>query len=195
MTVPNMLSIFRIVLIPVYAAIYFSDVKGGSVIAGCILVASGLTDLLDGYIARRFNQISKLGKVLDPLADKLTQVAVIVCLYIRYPILWALIAFLIFKELLMLSVGYWVMKKGYVVTSKWFGKLTTFLIYCGVAAFTFFPQLEGAPMAIIATVLLFMLAYSLFGYSSLIITVIAEAEFNGTAIADAAQAVYTDDRK
>ena len=77
-TVPNILSLFRIALIPVLVLTYLScdDIW----LPASVLVLSGLTDLLDGWIARHFNQISEIGKLLDPIADKLTQFTVVVCL-------------------------------------------------------------------------------------------------------------------
>ena len=80
-TVPNLLSFFRFCLIPVI--IWSYCVKKNPLLAGEILLLSGLTDLADGYIARRFHRISNLGKILDPVADKLTQAAMLICLFPR----------------------------------------------------------------------------------------------------------------
>ena len=82
-TVPNLLSFFRLCLIPVI--IWSYCVKKNPLLAGEILLLSGLTDLADGYIARRFHRISNLGKILDPVADKLTQAAMLICLFTRFP--------------------------------------------------------------------------------------------------------------
>ena len=81
LTIPNLLSVIRIALIPVFAVLYL---KGEMVPAVLILVISGLTDLFDGKIARRFNQVSALGKILDPVADKLTQITVAIILLIKF---------------------------------------------------------------------------------------------------------------
>ena len=87
-TIPNMLSLFRLSLIPVYVSIYLNArTDRDYLLAGSILAVSCLTDLVDGYIARKFNQISNLGKLLDPFADKLTQLTLVICLSIRYPVL------------------------------------------------------------------------------------------------------------
>jgi len=189
-TIPNILSIFRIVLIPIYAWLYFSDYKSGILIAGIVLVVSGLTDLFDGAIARKFNQISELGKVLDPLADKLTQVAVFICLYFKFSYLLPLFCFIVYKELTMLAVGYGVMKKGFVVTSKWWGKVTTFLIYCAVAAFTFFPGLPKAAILAISALLLAMLAFSMWGYAEILVGVFARASLTGRDLKEIAEETY-----
>ena len=84
-TIPNLLSFLRICLIPVIIWLYL--VKDNSIWAGFALIFSGVTDVLDGYIARRFQMISDFGKVLDPVADKLTQAAILICLSIRFPLM------------------------------------------------------------------------------------------------------------
>lgn len=81
LTIPNLLSVIRIALIPVFAVMYL---QGNQIAAIIILAVSGLTDLFDGKIARRFNQVSALGKILDPVADKLTQITIAVILFICF---------------------------------------------------------------------------------------------------------------
>ncbi len=81
LTIPNLLSVIRIALIPVFAVMYL---RGNQLVAIAILAVSGLTDLFDGKIARRFNQVSALGKILDPVADKLTQITIAVILFICF---------------------------------------------------------------------------------------------------------------
>ena len=82
-TIPNLLSLMRIALVPLIVWSYLNLEDG--VLAGCLLVLSGATDIADGIIARRFNMISDLGKVLDPVADKLTQGAMLICLVALFP--------------------------------------------------------------------------------------------------------------
>ena len=79
LTVPNLLSLIRIFLIPAFAVLYYKGHIGWAVL---MLALSGISDFLDGKIARRFNQVSELGKILDPVADKLTQITIAVMLYI-----------------------------------------------------------------------------------------------------------------
>ena len=95
LTIPNLLSLFRLLLIPVYMSIYL---KENYYLAAAILVVSCLTDAVDGWIARRFNMISNLGKLLDPVADKATQFTLIICLALRYPILLYLVGLFVVKE-------------------------------------------------------------------------------------------------
>lgn len=190
MNIPNSLSVFRIFLIPVYAVLFFVDTAAAAAAAGAVLVVSGLTDLFDGYIARRFDMVTRLGKVLDPLADKLTQIAVAVCLTIKHIQLWPLFSYIVFKEAAMMTAGLAIIKKGFVVSSRWYGKTATFLLYFAIAAFTFFPDMGQKPMAVISTAVLAMLAVSLFGYSSLVVGCMARADLGGVKFSEAANAAY-----
>ena len=84
LTIPNMLSLFRLSLIPVYIFIYLNATSPRDYfLSGTILAVSCLTDMIDGQIARRFNMITNIGKILDPVADKLTQLALTVCLSVK----------------------------------------------------------------------------------------------------------------
>ena len=83
MNVPNTLTVFRILLVPVFAVTYFRAPESLFYLPAVILAVSGLTDVADGYIARHFNQVTPLGRFLDPVADKLTMATVTICLAIR----------------------------------------------------------------------------------------------------------------
>ena len=96
-TIPNMMSVFRILLIPFILWMFFTE---RYYIAAGLLVLSGITDLLDGFIARRFHMISALGKALDPIADKLTILAVLVSLCFFSPTMIALVAVIVLRELI-----------------------------------------------------------------------------------------------
>ena len=112
-TIPNLLSLFRLTLIPVYISIYLNAKTAADYyLAAAILAVSCLTDLIDGKIARHFNMISTLGKILDPLADKLTQFTLIVCLTVKYPILKYLVSLFVLKESFQLIAGCLNLKKG-----------------------------------------------------------------------------------
>ena len=98
-TIPNMLSLFRLALIPLYVTIYLNAKSNADYyLAAAILAVSCLTDLIDGKIARHFNMISSLGKILDPVADKATQFTLIICLTVKYRILWYLVGLFVLKE-------------------------------------------------------------------------------------------------
>ena len=124
--VPNALTVIRFLLIPL---IIITCVQEEYIWAIAILTISGLTDVLDGTIARKFNLISDFGKLMDPLADKLTQVSLLATLSIKGIIpLWILII-VVFKEFCMVSGASFLYGKELVVSSKWYGKLATVLFY------------------------------------------------------------------
>ncbi len=127
-TIPNILSMVRICMIPVIMWFYLGIENFRA--AGFMLVLSGVTDVVDGFIARRFNMISDVGKVLDPFADKLTQAAILICLMFRYPLMAVPFICTVIKELFMTISGYQVVrKKGIVLGANWHGKAATFLLY------------------------------------------------------------------
>lgn len=128
LTIPNLLSMFRIILIPICVWLYC--VERNSIITATILLLSWFTDMIDGFIARRFNMVSDLGKVLDPVADKLTQAAMLFCLVFNFPEMLYLLLFLIMKETVMAITGYIVIKKTKTVYgANWHGKIATGALY------------------------------------------------------------------
>ena len=139
--VPNALSLFRLVLVPVIAVMLLlgkSDVTY-LYVAGGALILSGVTDALDGFIARRFNQITEAGKLLDPLADKLTQVTVVVCLAILYPWLLPLLAVCLVKEVCQVIGGLLLLGRGEKAHgAKWYGKVSTIVFYVAMSAVVVF---------------------------------------------------------
>ena len=127
--VPNILTILRFFLIPF---IVVELVQENYILAFVFLTLSGLTDVLDGYIARKFNFISDFGKLIDPLADKTTQIAVLATLTIMGIIpVWILVVVLL-KEFVMISGASFLYGKDLVVSSRWYGKLATVLFYVAI---------------------------------------------------------------
>lgn len=125
--VPNALSVVRIALIPVFVTLYLLRLDPW---AFAVLLVSGLTDAVDGFVARRFNMITDCGKLLDPLSDKLTQVAVVVCLTTRYTELLPLTVLCFAKELSQGIGGILLLKKNVQAQgARWFGKVSTVLFY------------------------------------------------------------------
>ncbi|MBR2319807.1 MAG: CDP-alcohol phosphatidyltransferase family protein [Clostridia bacterium] len=125
--VPNALSLVRILLIPVFLVLYLNHLDWW---AFGVLAFSGLTDMLDGFIARHFNQITDCGKLLDPISDKLTQVAVLVALATRYSELMWLVILCVIKETCQAVGGAIMLKRQCAVQgSLWFGKLSTIVFY------------------------------------------------------------------
>jgi len=124
-TVPNILSLLRLFSVGVFVWAFFRFDKGNHILSGAVVAVASLTDMLDGWIARRFHQISNLGQVLDPLADKLLQAAICVCLGYEYDLLILPLVFLA-KEFCMLLGGFLLLRAGKTVPpSRWFGKLGT----------------------------------------------------------------------
>ena len=107
LTVPNLLSLFRLVLIPVYVVIYLNATASNDYfIAAAILAVSCMTDLIDGKIARHFNMVTAVGKILDPFADKATQFTLIVCLALKYHIIRYMVVVFLVKEVFKLIAGF-----------------------------------------------------------------------------------------
>ena len=132
--IPNALTIVRFILIPLI--VYY--ILTGQYIAGFIvLTISGLTDILDGFIARKFNFITNFGKLIDPLADKSTQIAVLASLTFKGIVpLWILLIVFI-KEILMVAGASFLYGKKLVVSSRWYGKLATVLFYVAIVCSLF----------------------------------------------------------
>lgn len=134
--IPNILSLFRIVLVPVFIYIYFTE-KPHGYWALVVLAISFLTDVLDGKIARKYNMISETGRILDPLADKITQFTVLVVLYIdgKVPVIFPLLVLL--KELTMLVGAIYLKKylKTDVISSNFWGKSATGTFYLSAALY------------------------------------------------------------
>lgn len=130
LTIPNLICLIRILLITPFVVLFLDKEY---VWAAVIIIISGLSDCIDGFIARRFNQESELGKILDPLADKLTLLAVGVCLVVIEPYFLPIVVILVAKDLLMLIGSSKVVKNGIIVPkSKWYGKLGTVMFYVTV---------------------------------------------------------------
>ena len=127
-TIPNVLSFFRILLIP--QIVWLCTAGDNSRAAVAAVAVSALTDAADGFIARRFHMISDLGKVLDPIADKLTQAAVLICLALRYPFVYWVFGLLCLKEVLQGLLGLAVVKAtGSMQQARWYGKVSTVVFY------------------------------------------------------------------
>ena len=128
--IPNILTIIRFILIPF---IYISVLSKHYLTALIIFTISALTDVLDGYIARKYNYITDIGKLIDPLADKLTQISLLLSLAILGLLPWWIFAIVFIKELvLVVSASVLYSKKDVVVYSKWYGKLATTLFYLAI---------------------------------------------------------------
>lgn len=140
--IPNVLSVIRICLVFVFVALFFNDMVIPALI---VFLVAGATDVVDGYLARRYNWITNLGKILDPVADKLMQCTVLVCLYIGgYIPIWFVIPFFV-KEFCTLLLSFIIIKRRSVtVVSKWYGKFTVCLFYATIAVSILFKNFFAA---------------------------------------------------
>lgn len=139
-TIPNLLSFFRLLLIPVYVVLYLDATTPAEyAVAASILAVSCLTDMVDGKIARHFNMISKVGIVLDPIADKATQFSLLVCLAIEFPVLWTLMTLFVIKESFQLIAGYLAYRKGKMLKGALLsGKICTTVLFLSLIVMVFF---------------------------------------------------------
>ena len=138
-SIPNLLSLFRILLIPLMVTLYW---KGRTIAAVIVFGVSALSDILDGQIARRFQMVTDLGKMLDPLADKLTQGAAAICVGRVHPQAFLLFGFMVVKELTQAAIGAYSLKKtGHAFSARWFGKLCTVITTASIMAMFAFPQI------------------------------------------------------
>lgn len=127
LTVPNLMTCIRIILIIPFLLMFFN---GNYTMSFTVLIFSGMTDFLDGFIARTFNQTSQLGKYLDPLADKLTLFAVGFCVSVMFPQLFPIIILLVLKDILMIAGSLLLLKRSINPPSaQWYGKAATFSFY------------------------------------------------------------------
>ena len=153
-TIPNLLSLFRLLLIPVYVAIYLNATDSVHYfVAAAILAVSCLTDLVDGKIARRFNMISTVGKVLDPVADKATQFTLIVCLAVKHPHLWLLIVLFVIKESFQLVAGLVNLRQRKMLPGALMaGKVCTTVLFVSLITLVLLPDLEDQVINIVCVV-------------------------------------------
>lgn len=156
--IPNILSLIRLLLVPVFVLLFLG---GKTTAAAIVFIISGITDVLDGYIARKYNFISNVGKVLDPLADKFTQFSAFICLYITDLVpLWMPVVYFV-KELGTAIGALVVFRKGKVVVkSHVFGKLATFFVFAFVSIMIFFG--DKISYTAIVAICAFMCVYFLF---------------------------------
>ena len=177
LTIPNALSVVRILIIPFFAWSFLQDRLP---LAVGLLVLSGLSDCVDGFIARKLNQVTELGKMLDPLADKLTQGVVALCLAMRFPVIGPLLLVFIVKELVMLCCAVGLLKKKKrPCAAQWYGKVATVMFYASVALIVVmdgFLHVEGLAFQVISYVLLgltaAMMIYSAVRYFQIFLTIL-----------------------
>ncbi len=175
-TVPNLMTLLRIVLIVPF--VYFF-INNQLLLAAITIGLSGLTDALDGFFARKLNQITPLGKILDPIADKLTLFAIMVCVTIYTPIIAPVMVILIAKDVLMIIGGSVLIKKKIAPpASKWYGKVGTFVFYISVCLIVFLKAAFGYQNDVLSLCLLSVTAlimlFSLVQYGIIFLSLLKE---------------------
>lgn len=165
-SIPNLLSFFRLALIPVYAYIYLNATQPHQyLIAGSIMAVSCLTDMIDGKIARRCNMITTVGKILDPLADKITQFTLTLCLSMKYPVLMPVLALFVVKEVFQLVAGVFFLRKGRMLPGALMaGKVCTTVLFVSLIALVLFPGIDPKLVSLIALTDAGFLAFSFVCY-------------------------------
>lgn len=141
MSIPNIISLGRIFLVLPFVTLYM---HGQVTAAMGVLLLSAASDVLDGAIARHYHMETELGRVLDPVADKLIQAAMMLCAVWRTPSVWLLLGLHVLRELSLSLMGLHVLRvTGHVYSAKWYGKLCTAAIYAVMVAALAFPQVPG----------------------------------------------------
>lgn len=168
LTIPNLLSLFRLLLIPVYVMIYINASKPDDYfLAAAILAVSCLTDLVDGKIARHFNMVSTVGKILDPLADKATQFTLIVCLAIKHRIVRYMVGIFFIKEMFQLIAGIISIRKGRMLRGALLtGKICTTVLFISLIIMILMPDLQESLINTITLIDIAFLTLSFVDYVS-----------------------------
>lgn len=166
-SIPNILSIIRLILVPVFVLMYINAESTQDYrLAGAVILFSGVTDLLDGVIARKLNQITDLGKLLDPVADKITQTAIVFCLMLRFQYMWLIVILFLVKEFSMLMWNIILIKQNKKLDGAlWYGKVSTAVFYACMTILVAFPDVSSLFANILMAVTGFFLLLSFVMYT------------------------------
>lgn len=142
--IPNILCYIRFLLIPVFVVFYIKASTPYEYLrAAAVVLISGITDFLDGFIARRFDMVTDLGKIIDPMADKLTQASLIFVLVVKVKWMFLLLILFVIMQLFLLIAGLVMLKKGTKLSgAKWFGKISTTVFYATMLVLVSIPTLD-----------------------------------------------------
>lgn len=166
MNIPNTLTIIRLCMMPVFLLVYFMPDSNAKWWAMGVIVFAFLTDILDGFIARRYHQVTDLGKILDPVADKVMQITVLVCIVIHNLSLLWVVLFIFIKEVL-LGIGAVILyRRGMVGQANCFGKVACFVnvVVSVVLLFPFSPPLPDFWIVLMSWLLVMANALALVSY-------------------------------
>ena len=165
LTVPNLLSFLRILMIPLILWLYIG--RSNYLLAAAVVLLSGITDVADGYIARTFHMVSDLGKVLDPIADKLTQAALVICLVTRYRWMLPVLVLLVIREIMLGICGMILLTRhGVIDGAKWYGKLSTAVVYISMMILILDPSQPAALLTTLIVLCCGVILFSCIQYAS-----------------------------
>lgn len=184
-SIPNLLGYFRILMIPVFLYLYYNaETSSDYRIAFLVLAVSMSTDLIDGWVARKFNMITDIGKALDPIADKLTQGALAIAVTFRYPLMIPCLILFIVKEFYMGIMGLYLKKKyNFWYGAKWYGKLCTVIIDVCVFALLLFRGITNTTATVLIWVMIICMIVSLAMYIRFHASVIRNTKQNSNLVA------------
>ncbi len=175
MNVPNTLSLLRLAMVPVFAALFFQPFPEARYWAALVYALAFLTDIADGYIARRFNQITRLGRILDPLADKLMTFTVIICITTAGSIpVWAVVVFFLKEAAMGLGAMSLLHKIDDVMPSNWLGKVSTGVFFVVCAALVLFPSIPHSWATGMISAALLLTVFSFLYYLWLYVSVVGK---------------------
>lgn len=166
-SIPNLMSLLRLILIPVFCYLYVkASTPKDYLWASIVVLISSLTDLLDGLVARHFHMITTLGKVLDPVADKLTHAALAVCLAMKHPLMWVLLVMMVVKEGYMAIMGIKYLRKGQMLNgAQWCGKVSTTVLFVCMLIMFLFPELPAVAVDGMVLVMIAFLGNTFYRYA------------------------------
>ncbi len=167
-TIPNVLTMIRLILVPVFVVLFFQGHRKAALAVFC---AASLTDFLDGYLARKLNQVTDFGKLFDPLADKLMVLTALICQGIAGVFPWPAIVIVLIKELLMVAGGAFMLNKGVVVYANYVGKAAQVFFILSLILSFFHEELAaaGVPLDVIllwVTVALALVAMVVYAFAA-----------------------------
>lgn len=165
-TIPNLLSLLRLALLPVYVSIYRNAASAKQfLVAGILMILSCLTDMADGKIARKYNMISNVGKILDPIADKATQFTLIVCFCAKYPIMQPVLLLFLVKEFFQLIACILSLRQGKVLPGALMaGKICTTVLFVSLIFLVLFSNVPPQLVSVIAIIDAGFLVFSFISY-------------------------------
>lgn len=168
MNIPNLLTMFRFALIPSFCYFFTQPDGNGRIIGTVLFAAAGLTDVLDGHIARKYKKTTEIGKIIDPLADKLMQISAFVCMYIMRLIPFWVLPVLFFKEALMIAGSAKMLFEGKKVPgARWYGKASTVALFLSVVLIMGFKDIPYYVSSIVLTAALSLSIIAFLAYMQL----------------------------